>query len=130
MLFCSISAEMASFLVRKYSEIDVQVTSILNVQPSIKFWHNVQPTVMIRHIQNPKDVEIQRSKNCCISTSFERSKKVTTKKERLPYVQKLRLYDVEIYVHMVFFNSLLRTDLNTTFIWRSLHVLCPVGKVV
>ena len=30
---------------------------------------------------------------------------------------------------MAFFNSLHRTDLNTKFIWRSLHVLCPVGNL-
>ena len=41
-------------------------------------------------------IEVQRSKNFHISTSFGRSKIVTTKKKRLPYVQKLRLYDVDI----------------------------------
>ena len=46
--FVPISGKMASFLVRKYSETDVQVTSISNVQST--FWHSVQPTVMIRHI--------------------------------------------------------------------------------
>ena len=29
---------------------------------------------------------------------------------------------------MAFFNSLRRKDLNTTFTWRSLHVLCQVGS--
>ena len=96
MLFCSISGKMASFLARKYSENDVQVTSISNVQST--FWHNVKQQLwfVISKITRPKDVEIQRSKNLCISTSFGRSKIVMTKKERLPYVQKLRLYDVKI----------------------------------
>ena len=102
MRFCSISGKMASFLVRKYSENDVQVTSISDVQST--FWHNVQPT----------NVEIQRSKNFCISTCFGRSKIVTTKEERPPYVKKLRLDDVEIlrpYNHITFFNSLRRPNL-------------------
>ena len=47
--FFFISGKMASFLVRKYSENDVQVISILNVQST--FRHNVQPTIMIRYIQ-------------------------------------------------------------------------------
>ena len=64
---------MASFLVKKYSENDVQVTSISNVQSP--FWRNVQPSAMIRYIlhYSPKDIEIQRSKNFNISTSFGRS---------------------------------------------------------
>ena len=49
-VFFSFPVKMACFLVRKYSEHDVQVTSILNVQST--FWHNVEPTVMIHHTQN------------------------------------------------------------------------------
>ena len=57
---------------------------------------NQQSLFVLSKITRPKDVEIQRSKNFCISTSFGRSKLVTTTKERLPYVQKLRSHNVEI----------------------------------
>ena len=49
MLFCSTSGKMASFLIRLYSEHDVHITAISNVQSAS--CHDVQQTSIIRQVK-------------------------------------------------------------------------------
>ena len=107
MLSCSTSSKIASFLVRQYSEQDVHLTSILNVQ--FTSWHSLYLKTIIHHIKRymSKGRWDSTFKEFFLLISFERSRPVTTKKEHLYYIQQITF--------------MRRRDF--TFTWRSSIVL-------